>query len=1020
VLTARAEDRREIIEEAAGILKFRRRKERAERRLENTEASLLRAQDLIREVKRQLRPLERQAEAARRHSTVAAELRALRTFLSGREIAALRARLTTLAGERAQGAAGENEIRRRLAELDTAVLALEAELTARGDSGVSDELVRVEQLRERARGLVALLAERRRSMERDHGRAMAEDVVATLEQDSSRLSSELVEVESALAAAVPEEMRLREEEEVFERERAESETLFGGSAPAASASAAAAAAEVRGETRTLRNSVERSSGDIRRLSDRVAALDERERNLNGGIARTRSEHEELVDSLASAEAAVRAEEDRLTLAERRQDEALAARTAAENESARRAARLDALENAVATLRARTGAEHLAGVDGVVGALVDLIVIDAGYESAVKAALGEALASVVVSDAAAGRRALSALGGAGRVGAILALDRAMSGIAAQGEPAPAGTEDLVRRVVPAPGAPGSVGTLVDSLLARAGFVETLDDAITAAMSSPRAIVVTRAGDRLSSSGWRIGAADDSGSRQAVESAASAAREAESVAAAARAEHDSAGDEVRNVRRALSTLRSQSAAAASGVESHLAALNRAEGDLRALEGERSSAAAELEMARQALAAQQTRVAELEAILPALEEAEAQELAAARAAGEARAAVESKGAHLALRRRDLDIRIGGLRERAQFLRDRLDEVEEKLRANAAARAEAATRRERSERALAAVTALGEMIEGHQRAAESRIAELHAVRQRQSDEVRDLAQRLDNARRGRHEQERSLEEHRERQRRLEVDETELRMRLEAAVETLRRELEIEPEVAEASPLPELAEGVAPADRVRELERDLRLMGPINPLALQEYEELQQRHAFLEAQLEDVRNTRRELMQVIRAVDKEIQSVFAAAFADVSTNFTQLFAMLFPGGKGRLVLTNPDDLLNTGIDVEASPPGKNIKKLSLLSGGERSLTALAYLFAVFRSRPSPFYVLDEVEAALDDVNLHRFLTLVQEFRREAQLLIVSHQKRTMEAGDSLLGVSMQPGGSSKVVTEKSADSTAS
>ena len=243
--------------------------------------------------------------------------------------------------------------------------------------------------------------------------------------------------------------------------------------------------------------------------------------------------------------------------------------------------------------------------------------------------------------------------------------------------------------------------------------------------------------------------------------------------------------------------------------------------------------------------------------------------------------------------------------------------------------------------------------------------------------------------------------------------MRLEATVETLRRDLEVEPAVAEAAPLPEVPEGVTPSDRARALDRDLRLMGPINPLALEEFTELQKRHEFLEEQLTDVRNTRRELMQIIKAVDAEIQTVFAAAYADVKENFTFLFGMLFPGGKGRLVLTNPNDMLNTGIEVEASPPGKNIKKLSLLSGGERSLTALAYLFAVFRSRPSPFYVMDEVEAALDDVNLHRFLGLVHEFRRDAQLIIVSHQKRTMEAGDCLVGVSMQPGGSSKVVTER-------
>ena len=244
--------------------------------------------------------------------------------------------------------------------------------------------------------------------------------------------------------------------------------------------------------------------------------------------------------------------------------------------------------------------------------------------------------------------------------------------------------------------------------------------------------------------------------------------------------------------------------------------------------------------------------------------------------------------------------------------------------------------------------------------------------------------------------------------------MRLEAAVETLRRDLDVEPDAARRRACARAAGG---RDRIASgpatSTRELRLLGPINPLALEEFNELQERHAFLEAQLEDVRATRRELTRVIQAVDHEIQNVFAAAFADVSVNFTTLFATLFPGGVGRLVLTNPDDLLNTGIEVEAKPSGKNVKKLSLLSGGERSLTALAYLFAVFRSRPSPFYVMDEVEAALDDVNLHRFLGLIDEFRRDAQLLIVSHQKRTMEAGDCLLGVSMQPGGSSKVVTER-------
>jgi chromosome segregation protein len=195
--------------------------------------------------------------------------------------------------------------------------------------------------------------------------------------------------------------------------------------------------------------------------------------------------------------------------------------------------------------------------------------------------------------------------------------------------------------------------------------------------------------------------------------------------------------------------------------------------------------------------------------------------------------------------------------------------------------------------------------------------------------------------------------------------------------------------------------------------MGPINPLALEEHDSLLERHEFLQAQLDDVKASRRELNRVIRAVDHEIVTVFRDAFDDVQRNFGDLFTTLFPGGSGRVVLTDPDDLLNTGIEMEARPSGKNVRRLSLLSGGERSLTALAFLFAVFRARPSPFYLMDEVEAALDDVNLHRFLDLVHEFREEAQLLVVSHQKRTMEAADCLYGVSMPPGGSSRVVSQR-------
>jgi chromosome segregation protein len=415
----------------------------------------------------------------------------------------------------------------------------------------------------------------------------------------------------------------------------------------------------------------------------------------------------------------------------------------------------------------------------------------------------------------------------------------------------------------------------------------------------------------------------------------------------------------------------------------------------------------------ARERTRIAELDALLPALTADEQAEADAASARGRVRAELEARTAVLASRRRDLEVRNAGLHERQQLLERRIAETETRLAADAGARLEAESRRVWIERSLDAVARLTDVVTARREVIEIEHARLADQRRRQSEEVRSLAARLEGHRRERAESERQLEQVRERAHRLDIEEAEAKLRLETAIDTLRRDLDIEPEVAEAAAAPPVPEGSTPVGRARELERELRMLGPINPLALEEFTELSQRHTFLEAQLEDVRSTRRDLGRIIKAVDQEIQSVFAGAYADVSANFAELFATLFPGGVGTLPLTDPDDLLGTGIEIEAKPSGKNVKKLSLLSGGERSLTALAFLFAVFRSRPSPFYVMDEVEAALDDINLHRFLGLVAEFRKEAQLLIVSHQKRTMEAGDSLLGVSMQPGGSSKVITER-------
>ncbi|MFM2072295.1 MAG: chromosome partition protein [Actinomycetota bacterium] len=1004
VLNARPEDRRAIIEEAAGVLKYRRRKEKSERRLDATEASLLRVQDLLREVRRQLRPLERQADAARRHGALVTELSGLQLFLAGREIASLRVRLTVLAGEKVQIDLVEKTLRGELAQLDTTVLIAEAELTARGDTDLGDEMVRVEQLRERARGLHAVMVERRRSLERDRGQLMDGGVVANLEADAARVRDELEQVGRDLHSIGPDAEALAAEQELFADERRA--TLATIDEIGSSTSAASAAAEVRGELRSMQSGLGRAESEARAVQGRADALRAKAQRFDSEIARLKALVEQANTSEAPLVADVEAAEARRLAADAAAEAAATRRQAAAEELSRWRARADALRMALESARAKAGTEHLAGVRGALGTLLDLVEIDSGWESTVEAALGDALLAVVVDDPDAGRRALESLRSANVHGAVIAL-----GLAAPNPiPVPIGGQPVRPHVRSSSAA---VARLLDTIVGSAVKASSFAEAIDVAMANPMAVVVTADGDRFGPSGWRHGSAGGGATAAALDEATEQLTTAEDELAQSDEALRAARAELQASRQAESDLTRR-------LDQHDASFTASSEGLARAQAERREATAELETLDRALLEaterierERTRIAELDRLVPALEADEAAESEAARARGEMRARLDARAAQLASRRQELEVRNAGLHERQVFLERRLDETERRLAADAQARAEAAERRTAVERALVALGRLDDLVESHRQAIEGRHNELLEIRRRQSDEVRSIAGRLDACRRRRATAERELDESRERSRRVELDDAEARLRLEGAVEALRRDHDVEPAVAEAAELPELAEGVAPAARVRDLERELRLLGPINPLALEEFNELQERHTFLEAQLDDVRDTRRELLRVIKAVDVEIQTVFAAAFADVSTHFTQLFDNLFPGGSGKLVLTTPDDMLNTGIEVEAKPSGKNVKKLSLLSGGERSLTALAYLFAVFRSRPSPFYVMDEVEAALDDVNLHRFLGLIAEFRREAQLLIVSHQKRTMEAGDCLLGVTMQPGGSSKVVTER-------
>jgi chromosome segregation protein len=848
VLTSRPEDRRAVIEEAAGVLKYRKRRERAERRLEATEGNLLRLNDLLREVRRGLTPLQKQADAARRHGGLVEELRAIRLYLVGHELAGLQAKTERLRDQGQELAQREAVIQARLRELDVAVLDAERALTDAGHGDLADALVRVESLRERARGLSALLAEKRRGLERELVAAADEGVVETLVADAGALRAELA-------------------------------------------------------------AVERDAAGLR---------------AGGGVDAGAADAGELATAAAALEAA-----------EQRWREC-------ERDAARWHARAEALAQALDAERRESDAARLQGIDGIAGSLLDHVEIEAGAEAAVATALGDAMHAIVVEGGEAARAAVERLAGGDGRALLLVLDERDTAVTT-GAPShdlrSANAERPAVTRAPAVLAPDHTKALaacvrtslpgLQATLARllAGFVLADGDwrrAVDLALDHPDLTVMTRSGDRFGGrSPWRVGGHRDGGITRA------ALDEAEQRRGAAATARDEAQAAVEAARRSVEETRGRVDAAASA------------------------------------------------------------------------------------RRQLEMRTITLDERRAVLAARLAGVEERLARDPEAKATAERYRsalEAKERAYDDVTA---RLDAQVSRIDDLLDRLRAERRRQAERASAAGGQLETLRTERSGLEDQLTEVRELHQRREIDDAENRMRLESVVERIRTDFDCEPGVALDAPAPDVPEGTTRAGRARDLERELRLMGPINPLALEEYDALLERHDFLQQQLEDVKNSRRELQRVIKAVDKEIVTVFSAAFTDVEANFQALFTTLFPGGSGRIFLTDAEDLLNTGIEMEARPSGKNTRRLSLLSGGERSLTAMAFLFAVFRARPSPFYLLDEVEAALDDVNLHRFLDLVHEFRDEAQLVIVSHQKRTMEAGDCLYGVSMAPGASSRVVSQR-------
>jgi chromosome segregation protein len=1016
ILEARPEDRRAVIEEAAGVLKFRRRRERSERRLASTAENLERLSDLIREVKRQIRPLERQAAAARSHAGLSEALTSLRLFAAGTELRALESRRDEGEKARDEQRGSEESIRRSLGQLDEDTERTADEMSAQRESDLASALGRTEGMVERARGLTGVLRERQRSLAQALDAAADADVVSTLEAEGARLTEELETTEAEAAGLAPELEQLVGSEEQVAVELQEHLDAWGDQTQLRAADEALTIA--KGQLGSFEHALDRDRRTLDQLSIRLASTERRAALLEG-------EEHELGEQLAETEqarhrlqSAVGEAEDAHQRAVSRLEAAEGALRQAELEHHRSVARADALERALDEARGAAGAELLSGVDGVVGILLDLVEVDEGWEEAFEAAAGASVAAVVVSGRSSAKSALARLREGGAAGAVLALtDASGSGesVAVLRE-APPGTEAVRSHVRRGRGGFGLAGLdeALDTLLARSycargGWSEAIDLALT----RPDLVVVTREGDRFSSAGWRVRA----GGGVVTAAVVAEARDRASAAAGASAEAAGARDGARVV---VEETRAAALESVRADDRNEVVHQSARSARQRVAEDREALASELEESRRAhaeleerIARDNVRIAELREELPRLEAAQGEAARLAAAAREDRKRIDDRIAEVASLRSEWESRSAGLVERRRVLSARLAEVDRRLTGHADERREAAERRTRLEADATAVERLLEVVDSAQLQLDVALGDLRERHQRQLEAVRAGGARLEELRRRRSSHEHELAAVRGRLQKTELDLVETNVRRESVIETLRRELGCGPDEALAAPLPELAEGTDPAARIVELEAELASLGPVNPLALEELSELGERHRFLESQVEDVRSARRELHQVIRTLDEEIMHVFDSAFADVNEHFSTLITSLFPGGTGRISLTDPENLLDTGVEVEVRPAGRNVRRLSLLSGGERSLVALAFLFAVFRSRPSPFYLMDEVEAALDDVNLQRFLGLVHEFREDAQLIIVSHQKRTMEAADALYGVTMAPGGSSKVVSQK-------
>ncbi|WP_228918315.1 chromosome segregation protein SMC [Streptomyces sp. DH20] len=1059
VLHADPMGRRAFIEEAAGVLKHRKRKEKALRKLDAMQANLARVQDLTDELRRQLKPLGRQAAVARRAAVIQADLRDARLRLLADDLVTLRqalqAEIADEAALKQRKEAAEAELKKALQReglLEDEVRRLTPRL-----QNAQQTWYELSQLAERVRGTISLADARVKSAtsappEERRGRD-PED----MEREAARIREQEAELEAALEAAeraLEDTVAHRAE---LERELAQEERRLKDVARAI-ADRREGLARLKGQVGAARSRAAAAQAEIERLAAArdearqraVAAQEEYEAlrtevdGLDAGDAELAERHEEAKRGLAEAEAVLTAAREAVTAVERK-----------------RAATQARHETLALGLRRKDGTGALLGakdsLTGLLGPAAELLTVTPGYEVPLAAAFGAAADALAVSSPAAaadairllrkldaGRAALLVTGpsdAAGETPSRGAGDSAPS----HDVPAPAASSGppLPEALTPLPAerlvrGPDDLMPAVRRLLHGIVVVGTLEDAEELVHARPGLTAVTAEGDLLGAHfahGGSAGAPSLLEVQASVDEAAAELEElavrceelaeAQEAAAARRRECAALVEELGERRRAAD--REKSAVAQQ--------LGRLAGQARGAAGEAERAGAAAERAQEAL---DTALAEVEELAERLETAEEMPFEEEPDTS-VRDRLAADGANARQTEMEARLQVRTHEERVKGLAGRADSLDRAARAEREARARAEQRRARlrhEAEVAAAVAAGARQLLAHvevslARAADERTAAEAAKARREEElararaEGRDLKAELDKLTDSVH--------------RGEVLGAEKRLRMEQLEAKALEELGVEPAglVAEYGPhqlvppsppaegeqLPEDPEHprnqprpfvrAEQEKRLKAAERAYQQLGKVNPLALEEFAALEERHQFLSEQLEDLKKTRADLLQVVKEVDERVEQVFTEAYRDTAREFEGVFSRLFPGGEGRLVLTDPDNMLTTGVDVEARPPGKKVKRLSLLSGGERSLTAVALLVSIFKARPSPFYVMDEVEAALDDTNLQRLIRIMQELQEASQLIVITHQKRTMEVADALYGVSMQGDGVSKVISQR-------